>query len=180
MAVEEAEAVAAAPAGAHKYDLTNTISEYLDLHLMFPLLDFVEISGMYPGQGVAQARLELLEPTNMVDYAMEVYQTLHDKPPPKEMVARRERVFARLEELKAAAARLVAIVEDPAALQRLIDNGHYDWEGIQEEYGLPDSALDAYAELAKFNYDCGEYKFAQQCLALSSAAKHQYQFAEVT
>jgi eIF3 subunit 6 N terminal domain len=66
MAVEEAEAVAAAPAGAHKYDLTNTISEYLDLHLMFPLLDFVEISGMYPGQGVAQARLELLEPTNMV------------------------------------------------------------------------------------------------------------------
>jgi eIF3 subunit 6 N terminal domain len=89
---------------------------------------------------------------------MEVYQTLHDKPPPKEMVARRERVFARLEELKAAAARLVAIVEDPAALQRLIDNGHYDWEGIQEEYGLPDSALDAYAELAKFNYDCGEYK----------------------
>ena len=68
MAVEEAEAAAAAPAaaGAHKYDLTNTISEYLDLHLMFPLLDFVEISGMYPGQGVAQARLELLEPTNMV------------------------------------------------------------------------------------------------------------------
>eukprot|EP00953_Heterococcus_sp_UTEX-ZZ885_P015245 8593-Heterococcus_DN1.PRE.2 len=101
-----------------------------------------------------------------VDYAMEVYQTLHDKPPPKEMVARRERVFARLEELKAAAARLVAIVEDPAALQRLIDNGHYDWEGIQEEYGLPDSALDAYAELAKFNYDCGEYKGAGAALKM--------------
>jgi eIF3 subunit 6 N terminal domain len=72
MAVEEAEAVAAAPAGAHKYDLTNTISEYLDLHLMFPLLDFVEISGMYPGQGVAQARLELLEPTNMVRKRIDV------------------------------------------------------------------------------------------------------------
>ena len=53
-------------AGPEAYDLTNTISEYLDLHLMFPLLDFVEMSHIYDGKDVGQARLELLEPTNMV------------------------------------------------------------------------------------------------------------------
>jgi eIF3 subunit 6 N terminal domain len=57
---------AAAPSTGVKHDLTRVISEYLDLHLMFPLLDFVEQNNMYPAAGVAQARLDLLEPTNMV------------------------------------------------------------------------------------------------------------------
>ena len=51
---------------SRKYDLTRTISKYLDLHMMFPLLDFVEISGIYPADQVAQARLDLLDATNMV------------------------------------------------------------------------------------------------------------------
>lgn len=49
-----------------KYDLTRTISKYLDLHMMFPLLDFVEMSNIYPADQVAQARLDLLDATNMV------------------------------------------------------------------------------------------------------------------
>lgn len=49
-----------------KYDLTRTISKYLDLHMMFPLLDFVEMSHIYPADQVAQARLDLLDSTNMV------------------------------------------------------------------------------------------------------------------
>lgn len=49
-----------------KYDLTRTISKYLDLHMMFPLLDFVETLSVYPADQVAQARLDLLDATNMV------------------------------------------------------------------------------------------------------------------
>lgn len=52
--------------GTSKYDLTRTISKYLDLHMMFPLLDFVETTKIYPAEQVAQARLDLLEATNMV------------------------------------------------------------------------------------------------------------------
>lgn len=53
-------------AGTSKYDLTRTISKYMDLHMMFPLLDFVEVANMYPADQVAQARLDLLDATNMV------------------------------------------------------------------------------------------------------------------
>lgn len=62
------DAVEAAPATrtTNKYDLTRTISKYLDLHMMFPLLDFVEMSNIYPADQVAQARLDLLDATNMV------------------------------------------------------------------------------------------------------------------
>lgn len=52
--------------GTGKYDLTRTISKYLDLHMMFPLLDFVEMASIYPADQVAQARLDLLDATNMV------------------------------------------------------------------------------------------------------------------
>lgn len=63
------EPVEAAPPAAtttSQYDLTRTISKYLDLHMMFPLLDFVEMSSIYPANQVAQARLDLLDATNMV------------------------------------------------------------------------------------------------------------------
>lgn len=49
-----------------KYDLTRTISKYLDLHMMFPLLDFIDTTKIYPAEQVAQARLDLLDATNMV------------------------------------------------------------------------------------------------------------------
>lgn len=55
---------------ASKYDLTRTISKYLDLHMMFPLLDFVETTKIYPAEQVAQARVDLLDATNMVRYKM--------------------------------------------------------------------------------------------------------------
>lgn len=58
--------VRATSAGSSNYDLTRIISKYLDLHMMFPLLDFVEVAEMYPADQVAQARLDLLDATNMV------------------------------------------------------------------------------------------------------------------
>lgn len=54
------------PTASRKYDLTRTISKYLDLHMMFPLLDFIETMGIYPADQVAQARLDLLDATHMV------------------------------------------------------------------------------------------------------------------
>lgn len=64
--MSEAVEAASATRTTSEYDLTRTISKYLDLHMMFPLLDFVEMSNIYPADQVAQARLDLLDATNMV------------------------------------------------------------------------------------------------------------------
>lgn len=58
------------PGSSSKYDLTRTISKYLDLHMMFPLLDFVETNHIYPADQVAQARLDLLDAASMVRMAV--------------------------------------------------------------------------------------------------------------
>ena len=90
------------------YDLTNAISPYLDLHMMFPLLEYVDSlittkAIPYSAQDVAKARLSLLRPTHMVDYAMDIYRELHgtDCEIPAEMEQQKEDVLQKLEDQKA-------------------------------------------------------------------------------
>ena len=70
------------PAKAAEWDLTSQISPHLDLHMMFPLLEYVDslITAdlvPYTHSDVAASRLSLLRPTHMVDYAMDIYRELH-------------------------------------------------------------------------------------------------------
>lgn len=92
---------------AAAYDLTSNISPYLDLHMMFPLLEYIDSlissgSISYNAMDVAQARLELLKPTHMVDYAMDIYREVHGENAqiPQEMEDQKAGVFKKLEELK--------------------------------------------------------------------------------
>eukprot|EP00903_Cladosiphon_okamuranus_P011787 g11078.t1 len=181
------EAVAAAPAAktTSQYDLTRTISKYLDLHMMFPLLDFVEMSNIYPADQVAQARLDLLDATNMSDYAMEIYRNLNntDEDPP-DMVGRRAEVFARMSALKEEAGVLTEIFADKVvveeasmtqmdhstftpqqlSVEKLIKEQNFTWKSIKAELELEDSALESYYANAKFQSDCGDYVTAAAAL----------------
>lgn len=101
-----------APADAAAYDLTPRISPYLDRHMMFPLLEYIDTlissgSISYNSMDVAQARLELLQPTHMVDYAMDIYREVHgeDAAIPQEMEEQKAGVFAELERLREGAAK---------------------------------------------------------------------------
>lgn len=83
-----------------QYDLTDTLSKYLDRHLIFPLLEFLSEKQLYSDRDIQQGKIELLQNTNMVDYMIDIYTTLHNgKEAPKEMMTRREEVglFAGLE-----------------------------------------------------------------------------------
>jgi hypothetical protein len=100
-------AAASAANDAATYDLTSRISPYLDLHMMFPLLEYIDSlisagSIPYSSLDVAQARLELLKPTHMVDYAMDIYREVHgeDAAIPAEMEEQKAGVFKELEELR--------------------------------------------------------------------------------
>ncbi|RLN92446.1 hypothetical protein BBJ28_00019976, partial [Nothophytophthora sp. Chile5] len=71
---EETEAAPAALADA-QYDLTNQLSPFMDLHFMFPLIDFLSSNELYDEAQLMAAKLALLKPTNMADFAVEIYQT---------------------------------------------------------------------------------------------------------
>jgi eIF3 subunit 6 N terminal domain len=93
--------------GVEQWDLTSRVSPYLDRHMMFPLLEYLDSlinagTVSYSSKDVATSRLSLLRPTHMVDYAIDIYKGLHgeDSTVPPEMEEQKVKVYERLEELR--------------------------------------------------------------------------------
>jgi translation initiation factor 3 subunit E len=75
--------------------------------MMFPLLEYLDGliaagSVSYASRDVAAARLALLRPTHMVDYAIDTYGAVHGEGAdvPKEMEEQKSQVFKRQEEME--------------------------------------------------------------------------------
>jgi translation initiation factor 3 subunit E len=94
------------PTNVEQWDLTSTVSPYLDRHMIFPLLEYVDSLIQqklvtYDAQQVAAARLALLRPTAMVDYAIDTYKSVHGENAtiPLEMQQQKDDVYQQLEKL---------------------------------------------------------------------------------
>ena len=105
--------------GLEQWDLTSKISPFLDRHMMFPLLTYLDelIEGGrldYSSKDVAAARLALLRPTHMVDYAIDTYKSVHGDGAavPKEMEEQKSQVFKQREELEKGCKPLVDLCND--------------------------------------------------------------------
>jgi eIF3 subunit 6 N terminal domain len=60
---------------AYEYDITTEVGNYLDRHLVFPLLEFLQLQGIYAEADILDAKLDLLSKTNMVDYAIDIHKS---------------------------------------------------------------------------------------------------------
>ena len=60
-----------------EFDLTQTIIPYCDRHLVFPLLAHLVENELFPVEQVQAAQYELAKGTNMVDYAVSLFEQLH-------------------------------------------------------------------------------------------------------
>ena len=97
-----------------EWDLTSRISPYLDRHMVFPLLEFIDTTLLpaghvnYKASDIGAARLALLRPTHMVDYAMDTYKLVRGEGAavPAEMQKQKDDVYQALEELKKTCAPL--------------------------------------------------------------------------
>jgi translation initiation factor 3 subunit E len=118
-----------------EYDLTPRMAPNLDRHLVFPLLEFLQERQLYDDNHILKAKIDLLNNTNMVDYAMDIHKTLyHTEDVPQDMVERRADVVARLKSLEDAAAPLVTFLQNPAAVQELRADKIYNLQMLNDKY----------------------------------------------
>lgn len=83
------------------HDLTHELCKSLDRHLAFPLLEFLSHRQLYDDADIQRAKIDLLQKTNMVDYAAEIYQALYNTEDiPDEMNTRRKAVVGKLKTLQ--------------------------------------------------------------------------------
>lgn len=152
-------------ASAINWDLTQTISPYLDRHLVFPLLEFLDGKNIYSEADLLKAKLVLLDKTNMVDFAMDIYMKLHNvETAPPDMKAQRDAVVQRLKQLQSEAGPMLAVVENRELVQRLRQDKTFTLHHLQEAHEVTPESLDALYKYAKFQFDCGNYAGAAEYL----------------
>lgn len=87
-----------------QYELTNVLVKYLDRHLVFPLLEFLQEKGIYREEDIMRSKLALLQKTNLVDFAVDIYKLINNtEEVPSEMMSRRNEVVTRLRKLQVSA-----------------------------------------------------------------------------
>lgn len=166
-------ATASAATDAATYDLTSRISPYLDLHMMFPLLEYIDsciVAGTIPYSSldVAQARLELLKPTHMVDYAMDIYREVHgeDAPIPPEMEEQKAGVFKELEELRDGQTKLDELCHNEELRAILVNSNQWNVKSLTSmtTLDITPETIATYYKFAKFTFDTGDYQQGRDML----------------
>jgi translation initiation factor 3 subunit E len=105
-----------------QYELSRTLSKFLDKHLCFPLLEFLQDRGVYNEEDILKAKIELLQNTNMVDFAMDIYKELYQTDDvPSNMHERRAEVVQRLRTLQKAVEPIIGCLSN----QNVIRNFRY-------------------------------------------------------
>jgi translation initiation factor 3 subunit E len=162
------EAEPAAPSlSPSSYDLIHRMSPFLDLHMVFPLIQYAEsLTNIYNPQDLLRAKLELLEFTNMVDYAITLWGSIHAEAPPSEMSERRQAVVEALKNLTTGAQPLLTVINDATLMQELRESKNFNLSHLETHHAVSGAVLENFFSYGKFQFECGNYDKAQSIMAL--------------
>lgn len=148
-----------------QHELSRTLSKYLDRHLVFPLLEFLQDKGIYAEEDLLKAKIALLQKTNMVDFAMDIHKDLYQtEEVPPEMTERRGEVVARLRHLQKAVDPIIACLSNPNVIRNFRQDRSFNLQFLKEEFDIGPEQVDALYQYAKFQFDCGNYSSASELL----------------
>jgi len=146
------------------------LAGYLDRHLVLPLLEFLDLKkDIYSEDDLLKAKLELLEKTNMVDFAVDIYKKLHrtddaQDPYIVQMREKREQVVGKLKELQSDCTPIIRVLENQELVKQLRSEKLFTAQYLEEHYGVTQHSIDALYRFAKFQFECGNYSGAADFL----------------
>lgn len=149
-----------------KYDLTNTLAPYMDLHFMFPLIDFLSNNEVYDETELLHAKLALLQPTNMADFAMEIHKTLYNAQTnvSDEFDTKRNDILALLQKSKETCAPMLKLIENQEKIIQLQNEKCLNANYLEKHEGITSDVLESLYKYAKMQYECGYYEDCLTCL----------------
>ncbi|KAI4471914.1 eukaryotic translation initiation factor 3 subunit e [Holotrichia oblita] len=143
-----------------KFDLTSRMGQYLDRHLVFPLLEFLSAKEIYDEQELLKAKLDILSKTNMVDYAIDIRKQLYPKEDvPEELKERRVHVVTQLQELQHEVEPILQLMGDDEVMKNMenMRDSKTLINFLSKEYGFEIEMIESLHKLAKYRYECGNY-----------------------
>lgn len=150
-----------------EYDLTYKVGQYLDRHLVFPLIEFLSGKEIYDEDELLQGKINLLQKTNMVDFAMDEYKILHDTDEvPEGMTKKREEVVGNLKELLVQIELITTALEseDFKVFTQTKRDGAAIFDYLKTNFEVTREMVESLYQYAKFQYECGNYQEATEYL----------------
>ncbi|OLL21863.1 Eukaryotic translation initiation factor 3 subunit E [Neolecta irregularis DAH-3] len=162
------------------HDLTPKITPFLDRHLVFPLLEFLQVNGIYTDHEMLQAKFALLAPTNMTDYVSTLWKQLHpdasDDDIPSEYAEKRQLVLDQMSRFEQEGEKVLRVLEDPEVKAALRQDKAQNLQYLREKHDVPRNLvytntrqitvdmINVLYQSGRFQYDCGDYTRAADLL----------------
>jgi len=150
-----------APEQLVKYDLTHKMTPYLDRHLIFPIFQFLGEIGTYKKEDIMRAEIALLSETNMIDFAMDKYETIGEEPPAA-LELRRDQVIEKLSTQRDRVLKLLELLENDEEVQKM--KTIKSIAEICTVFELEEDVFDGLMNYAKLQFDCGNYSLCGDLL----------------
>ncbi|KAG1584441.1 hypothetical protein G6F48_007886 [Rhizopus delemar] len=143
---------------AAKHDLTMKMIPFLDRHLVFPLLEFLELKEVYVSKDLLKAKYDLFQNSNMVDFVLDLYKKLNStEDAPKEFSEKREKVLGQMEDLRSKAQKVMDVLEKPEVIAALCQDKTENIQYLRDNYQFTDESINILYEFGQFQYNCGDY-----------------------
>ncbi|XP_063245026.1 eukaryotic translation initiation factor 3 subunit E [Bacillus rossius redtenbacheri] len=149
------------------FDLTSKMGQYLDRHLVFPLLEFLSAKQIYDETELLQAKLDILSKTNMVDYAIDIRKQLYPtQEVPEALKNRRVQVVSQLQELQVEVASILKFMSDDEVMKTMetLRDSKALLNYLTKEFDFKIELMESLYKLAKYRYECGNYSISTSYL----------------
>jgi len=157
---------------ADEYDLTSKMGVYLDRHLVFPMLEFLNEKDIYDQRELNIGKLEILNNTNMVDFALEVHKSSYpDEETPRHFEQKRSEVVRQMKAINEKMQPILQMMSEEE-VKKQIDStreGKQLFEYLERHHNFTLDHLNTIFENAQFQYKCGNYSVAGEFLYLHRA-----------
>ncbi|KAK7573799.1 hypothetical protein V9T40_010990 [Parthenolecanium corni] len=150
-----------------EFDLTRVMGQYLDRHLVFPLLEFLSAKEIYDENELLRGKLDILNKTKMVDYAIDIRKCLYpDQEIPEELTARRAQVVNQLTELQKEVAVILNLLSNEQVMKSIetMRDPKTLSNYLTKEFDFKIEMMESMYKLAKYRYECGNYSQATSYL----------------
>ncbi|KAG5513261.1 hypothetical protein PMAC_001631 [Pneumocystis sp. 'macacae'] len=154
--------------GSFQYDLVPCMLPYLDKHLIFPLLEFLQQKNIYEKKVMLQAKYDLLVETYMTDYIISLSQEMSLIDPLFksciEFNKKREEETEMFDLLNTESQKVLKVLDNPEVIVALKQDKAQNLQYLKDSHGLTVEMINSLYKFGKFQYNSGNYASAVDLL----------------
>lgn len=132
--------------------------QYLDRHLIYPILDFYQTNGLHSEKEMLQAKFDLLHDTNMPGHCAELYKQIHrSDEAPAYFAEKQTAIDQQLVELESSSQKVLEVLEKPDLASALRQDKSQNLTFLRDSHGIDIEDINVLYRLGQFDYNRGNY-----------------------